>query len=187
MIIIYFERKVGRAAVVDVETSGWSALDRCCCRLAWSLARLEAGRCIVLLVIWLGGRLALRCRSLILALSAFGVIPLAEELEVVDADFGGVALVACLVGPGPGAQAAFYIELCAFADESLGHVSRVSPGYDVVPFGVFAEFSVAIPEPFGGCEGESGDFCSLSILLISFEVTYFRVSTNVTDEHYFVE
>ena len=57
-----------------------------------------------------------------------------------------------------------------------------------MPFRVFTEFSVAVTEALRGGKAEGCYLCVCGgILGIGFKVTYFRVISNVTDKHYFVQ
>ena len=116
-----------------------------------------------------------------------GSVTLAEKLEVVYGYLCGELLGAVLARIGTGAEAAFYVELGAFADELFCYVCRLPPGYDVVPFSVLAKLSAAIAVALGCGEGECCDFSAGAICAVSIKVTYFGVSTNVTDKHYFVQ
>ena len=112
----------------------------------------------------------------------------AQKLQIVHRDFRGVSLVACLVSPRPGPQFAFNVNLCAFVDVFLRHISRISPGHDVVPFRVLSKFSIPVTIAFGRREGECRHLRASCIrVVVSIKITYFRVFSNVTDQHYFVQ
>jgi hypothetical protein len=114
-------------------------------------------------------------------------IAAAEELDVVCNYLGHVFLLALLVVVLAGADVALYINLAALADEALSEVCELAPQDEVVPLGVLAELAVAVAETVCGCEGECGYFGALAALGGSLvEVTYFRVSSNVTDKKDFV-
>ena len=83
----------------------------------------------------------------------------------------------------------FNVDLTAFVDELLHEVGVAAPGDDGVPFGVFAGFSVAVTEAFGRGQAEGGYFgVALGALGVGgIKVTDFRVVSNVTDEHYFIQ
>ena len=67
-------------------------------------------------------------------------------------------------------------------------VRVAAPGDDVVPFGVLAGFAVAVAVAFGGSKTEGCHFgIALRALGIGIKVTDFRVISNVTDQHDFVE
>ena len=130
------------------------------------------------------------CRLLVTAAlrGAFCVRAFAQELESVHYYFRGVALITGLVRPLACAKVAFDKDLRAFADEFLHYVGIAAPHDYVVPFRVFAEIAVAVPVAFRGGKGEGCDFCIVArIGRILFEVTYFRVFSNVTDQHDFVQ
>ena len=114
-------------------------------------------------------------------------IPSTEKLDVVNGDLSGVFLHPLGVCVRSGPQASLDEDLGAFPYEFFSDVSGLSPGNDVVPFSVLPLFSVAVPVSFGRGKSECGHFGSLACLAVSVEVTYFRISSNVTDQHYFVE
>ncbi len=67
-------------------------------------------------------------------------------------------------------------------------ICGISPGDDVVPFRIFTEFTVSVPVSLRSGEGEGGDLCALAAgHVVSIKITYFGISSNVTDKHYFVE
>ena len=113
---------------------------------------------------------------------------LAQELEGIHNYLRGVALVAGLVLPLAGAETALDIHLGAFPDIFFRYVGVVAPGNYVVPFRVFTDIAAAVTVSFRGCQGEGGYFGVCSCILgIGFKVTYFRVFSNVTDKHYFIQ
>jgi len=156
------------------------------------------------------GRLGLVCRSggLLIAALAIALLGLlgallglaaceggvaflgtfAKELDVLHYNLCGIAVLAVIVCVFAGTETAFYIDLGALADKAFDNIGRVSPGNDVVPFGVFPLLAVAVTVTFRGCKGEP---CHLGvcawILGIVFKVTYFGVFANVTDKHYFIQ
>jgi hypothetical protein len=115
------------------------------------------------------------------------VIPLAKKLETVNSDLGRVPLVAGLVSPGAGAKLALNVNLRALADEFLRHIRRIPPSDDVVPFRVLAKFSIAVTISLCRGEGELGHLRRSLVRVVPIKVTYLRVSSNVTDQHYFVQ
>ena len=117
---------------------------------------------------------------------ALVILTAAEKLEIVSIDFGSIFLDTLLVGIAPCTQATLNIKLGSLFHESLNHIGCLPPGNYVVPFGVFAQLSVAIPVTFCRSECKRGDL-SAAALAVSFEVTYFWVSSDVTDKHYFVK
>ena len=120
-------------------------------------------------------------------LRAFAVAA-AEELDVVCDYFCHELLEPLLVCVGTGADMTLYINLAAFADIALCKVSELAPQNEVVPLGVFSEFAGAVAVAVCGGKGECGDLCALAGLGCALiKVTYFRVSTNVTDKEYFVQ
>ena len=84
----------------------------------------------------------------------------AQKLEAVRHYFGGVSLVAALVGPLPCPDAPLDIELGAFLHEALHHVRIAPPDHDVVPFGIFMLFSVTVLVPLR-CREREG--CNLRV------------------------
>ena len=126
-----------------------------------------------------GGSLIRRSRS---ADGGAFSVSAAEQLHVVGDYFGHELLLALLVVVGPGADASFYVDLAALADELLREVCELPPKDEVVPLGVFAQLSAAVAVAVCGGKGECGYFSALSALGGSLiKVTYFRVSSNVTD------
>ena len=123
---------------------------------------------------------------LISAALALVILTAAEKLEIVSIDFGSIFLDTLLVGIAPCTQATLNIKLGSLFHESLNHIGCLPPGNYVVPFGIFAQLSVAIPVTFCRSECKRGDL-SAAALAVSFEVTYFWVSSDVTDKHYFVK
>ena len=113
--------------------------------------------------------------------SAFTLRPASEKLDGIRLNLGGVFLHTALVLIAAGAKTALDINLGSLVDKPLSHIGVCPPSDDVVPFGVLPEFTAAVLESFGGCKRKGGN------LHISFEVTYFRISANVTDQHYFVK
>ena len=121
-----------------------------------------------------------------LLLAVCGVGATSEQLKRIDGDFGSVSLGTGLIGIGACAKTSFDIELSSFPNEFLGHVGILPPGYDIVPFSVFAGFSVTVTVFFGRCKSKGCNFCRLPSLGISIKVTYFGVTANVTDQNNFV-
>jgi hypothetical protein len=71
-------------------------------------------------------------------------------------------------------------------DELFRKVRGIPPRNDIVPFSIFSGLSAAVSEPLGGSKCEGGDLGSLAAG-ISIKVTYIRVSSNVTDQHNFIQ
>jgi hypothetical protein len=117
----------------------------------------------------------------VVALGSGVVAPAAKELQGVHVYLSAGVLRTLLVRPGTGAEASFNVNLRAFADEPFCNVGRLSPGNYAVPFSILAGFSAAVFESLRGSQAECGHLC------VSIKVTYFRVCTNVTDQHYFVQ
>jgi hypothetical protein len=138
-----------------------------------------------------GSSLGLRSRSGLRGcglLTLLTIRALAQELEGIYHHLGSITLVAGLVGPLTGAETAFHKDLRAFVDVFFCHVGIITPQNEVVPFGVFADFSVAVTVTLRGSKRERSHLgIGGRILGIGFEVTYFRVFSNVTDEHDFVQ
>ena len=151
--------------------------------------------CRLLCRLGISALILLLCRLLVAALLAIGALrgafcvrAFAQELESVHYNFRCVALVSGLVRPLACAKVAFDKDLRAFADEFLHYVGIAAPHDYVVPFRVFAEIAVAVPVAFRCSKGEGCNFCIVArIGRILFEVTYFRVFSNVTDQHDFVQ
>ena len=126
------------------------------------------------------GRLGRSCRgyrSYILAIRA-----LTQKLQGIYHHFRCITFVAGLVCPLAGAQVSFDEHLGAFADELFCHVGRIAPSYDVMPFCIFTEFSVAVTVPFRSGKREGSNLgVAAGIVGIGFKVTYIGVFTNVTD------
>ncbi len=150
----------------------------------WSLLRLEAGRH--------GRRLLSRgllCRSvatlittLIAALLLPAVLALAKELDRIGNNLRRVALVTCLVCPLAGAELSLHIYLGALVDEFIHHVGLAAPYHYIMPLGIFAQLAAAVTVAFCSSKAKGCHLCIvLGILGIVFEVTYFRVVSNVTD------
>ena len=72
-------------------------------------------------------------------------------------------------------------------DEFFCKVCGIAPGDDVVPFCIFSGLSAAISVSLSGSKCERGYFAAGATSGISIKVTYIRVSSNVTDKHYFIQ
>ena len=80
------------------------------------------------------------------------------------------------------------IDLAALADILFGKVGELPPCHDVVPLGILPELAVAVAVAVSGGKGKGGYFGALAALGGSLvEVTYFRVSSNVTDKQDFIQ
>ena len=169
VIAIPSEGLRGRAA----HCWGWTR----CNLLVCTLIRLIATLLLRSAVAWL-----LCCRMAVRTLGrSLIVCTAAQELNIVSNDFGGVAFCTALVIPFPGLETALNVELSTFLDVLLAKVSKTAPACNCVPFSVFSLLTVAVGVTLCGCYSEA---CNLSLAL---EVTYFRVCTNVTDQHYFIK
>lgn len=122
--------------------------------LNWSLS-LSRGRPISRLPLWLVTALSL---STILSPRIVRLPP--KQLQIVHRDFRGVPLVASLVCPRSGPQLALNVNLSAFADVLLRHISRIPPGHYVVPFSVLSKFSIAVTIAFSRRKGERRHLCA---------------------------
>ena len=111
----------------------------------------------------------------------------AEQLDIVRHHFGSVLLDSRLVGVRTGAETALHEDLRSFMYEFFCKVCGIAPSHDVVPFRILSSLTAAISVPFSGCKRKSCDFASSSAALVSIKVTYIRVSSNVTDQHNFIQ
>ena len=111
----------------------------------------------------------------------------AEQLDVVRHYLGSVLLDSRLVGVRTGAETALHEDLRSFMYEFFCKVCGIAPSNDVVPFRILSSLTAAISVPFSGCKRKSCDFASSSAALVSIKVTYIRVSSNVTDQHNFIQ
>lgn len=118
----------------------------------------------------------------IAAEAAFAAAAAVQHLDVVGDDFGGVALLAALVGPFAGLQAAFDVEFAAFARVLANDFGGAAVGDDAVPFGFFAFFAgvFVVPGLTGG-DGDVGHRFAVG------HVAHVRVVAQVADEYDFVD
>ena len=112
----------------------------------------------------------------------FAATAAVKHLDVVGDDFGGVALLAALVGPFAGLQAAFDVEFAAFACVLADDFGGAAVGDDAVPFGFFAFFAgvFVVPGLTGG-DGDVGHRFAVG------HVAHVRVVAQVADEYDFVD
>ena len=105
----------------------------------------------------------------------------AEHLHLVSADFGGILLHAVFF-PRTGAQAAFDIDLRAFAQVLADDLGQPAIEHHAVPFGGFLHFAGLLVLPaVGGGDGDVGD------LVATGKTAHFRVSAQIADDDDFVD
>ena len=79
-----------------------------------------------------------------------------KHLHFVGTDFSGIALVAVLVGPLAGGQAAFDINLAAFF-QVFDHFCLAAEEHHAVPFGAILFSPLFVFPAVGGGQGDVGD------------------------------
>ena len=85
------------------------------------------------------------------------IVAAADELHVFTDDFGRPAIVAALIGPFAGAQAAFDQDGAALAQIVLGEFSSAAEKNDAVPFGFFHGLTVAVFVAARGGDAQGSD------------------------------
>lgn len=104
-----------------------------------------------------------------------------EHLHVVAANFGGVALLAILIGPLAGAQAAFDIDLRALLQILAANLGQLAESRDTDPLGHFLAFAGLLVLPVlraGNAE--------IADCLAAGGVACFRIAPQIADADPFV-
>ena len=105
----------------------------------------------------------------------------AQHLHLIDADFGAVAVLPVLIRPFAGADAAFHINLRAFAQVLPGNFGQAAVEHQAVPFGVLFGLASLLVAPFVG-RGQR----NIGYLIATGERAHFRVSSQIADKNDFI-
>ena len=110
-----------------------------------------------------------------------GFAAIAEHHHFFGNDLHGGMLDAFFIFPATGLETAFDINLLAFDQILFANLSQVTPGDDIEPLGFGMTFAVdGIPGAAGG-DGEGGYGATGG------RVTHFRVASQVTNDHDFIQ
>ena len=131
-----------------------------------------------------GRRIAAAGRVVAVVISAGATHAFAatQHLHLIYANLGAVAVLpALLVGPFAGADAAFHINLRAFAQVLPGNFGQAAVEHQAVPFGVLFGLASLLVAPFVG-RGQR----NIGYLIAAGERAHFRVSSQIADKNDFI-